>query len=59
MTPSDKNQSEKLDFGTFAATHMQEAIPKNHSSTVARFVTKSSISNFALNLYVVIRGGDN
>jgi len=58
MASSDKNQSEKLDFGTCAATHMQEAIPKSHSSTVARFVTKSGISNSALNLFVVTRGGN-
>jgi len=58
MAPFDKNQSKKLDFGTSAATHMQDVIPKSHSSTVAEFVTKSSISNFALNLSVVTRSGD-
>jgi len=58
MAHFDKNQSEKLDFGTFAATHMQEAIPKSHSSTVAIFVTKSGISNPAFNLSAVTRGGD-
>jgi len=58
MAPSDKNQSEKLDFGTSAATHMQEAISKSHSSTVAGFVTKLGISNSALNLSVVSRDGD-
>jgi len=58
MAPSDKNQSEKLDFGTSAATHMQEGIPKCHSYIVAGFVSKSSISNSALNLFVVTRGGD-
>jgi len=26
MTPFDKNQSEKHDFGTSAATHMHEAL---------------------------------
>ena len=58
MTPSDKNHSEKLDFGTSVATHMQEAIHKSHSSTVAGFVIKSGISNFALNLSVVTRDDD-
>jgi len=32
--------------------------PKSHSSTVVGFVTKSGISNSALNLSVVTRGGD-
>ena len=58
MAPSDKNQSEKLDFGTYDATYMQDAIPKSHSSIVAGFVTKSGISNSALNLSVVTRGDD-
>jgi len=58
MTPSDKNQSKKHDFGTFAATHMQEVTPKSHSSTAARFVTKSGTSNSALNLFVT-RGNDS
>jgi len=58
MAHSDRNQPEKLDFGTFAATHMQEAIPKSHSSTVAGFVTKLGISNSAFNLSVVTRDGD-
>ena len=58
MAPSNKNQSEKLDFGTSVATHMHEAIPKSHSSTIAGFVTKSGISNSALNLSIVTRGGD-
>jgi len=61
MAPSDKNQLEKLDFGTSVATYMQNAIPKSHSchsSIVAGFVTKSGISNSALNLSVVTRGGD-
>jgi len=58
MAPSDKNQSEKLDFGTSTATHMQEAIPKSHSSIVAGFITKSGISNSTLNLCVITTSGD-
>jgi len=58
MVPSDKNQSEKYDFGTSTATYMQEATPKSHSSTVVGFVSKSGISNSPLNLFGVIRGGD-
>ena len=61
MAPSDKNQLEKLDFGTSVATYMQNAIPKSHSchsSIVAGFVTKSSISNSALNISVITKGSD-
>jgi len=53
MVHSDKNQSKKLDFRTSAATQMQQAIFKSHSSTVAGFVTKSGISNSALNLLLL------
>jgi len=35
-----------------------EATPKSHNSTTARFVTKSSISNSALDLSVVTKGSD-
>ena len=35
-----------------------EATPKSHSSTAARFVAKSGISNSALNLSIVTRGSD-
>jgi len=58
MVPSDKNQLQKNDFGTSTATHMQEATPKNHSSTIAGFVTKSGISNSTLNLSIVTRDSD-
>jgi len=58
MAPSDKIQSEKHDFGTSAATHMQEATPNSHSTIAAKFVIKSSISNSALNLSVVTRGSN-
>jgi len=58
MAPSEKNQLEKHDFGTSAATHMQEATSKRHSSTVAGFVSKSSISNSALNISVITKGSD-
>ena len=58
MALCDKNQSEKHNFGTFAATYMQVATPKSHNYTIARVVTKSGISNSALNLFVVTRCGD-
>jgi len=57
-TPSDKNQLEKHDIGTSDVTHMQEATPKSHSSTIAEFVTKSDIYNSALNFSVITRGSD-
>jgi len=58
MASSNKNQLKKHDFGTSVATHMQEATPKSHNSTAARFVTMSGISNSALNLSIVTSGSD-
>ncbi|WVZ25126.1 hypothetical protein V8G54_003670 [Vigna mungo] len=51
MASSDDNQSEKHDSGTSAAS-------KSYISTAVEFVTKSGLSNSAINLSVVTKGSN-